>query len=240
MSSTQESPAHDFAELMKEFLKALCVTFHDNITLKTFKMVLKTSIIGDAEEELKLVQRWDYDMRFNAAGTPRSPQNLYTATLNADAATVLSSGIQVLDHIGARDLYFSTEIDDSDRASIVEFLNELNALAFFINIIPIEAQKLVAGMAMGAEFEDDSMSSVDVFMAMAQEVMKNDSAEGIVRGFQERIADAETQDNMRRLLPFVSQETAMGKMAGLLVTTQESSGDPTALMSSLMAIINSS
>jgi len=127
--------AHKGCERLQKLLRTLVDVFPDNVKLSLWLRVFDTTILGTPEREKWLMDRWHREMTTFPDGRPRVP-DLYQSTKERRIEVVLDAGVWVFEEIGARELFFDSDLNEEEQEEICKHFDGINVCTEWMATMP--------------------------------------------------------------------------------------------------------
>jgi hypothetical protein len=134
--------AHKGCERLNDLLGTLSMVFPENSKLSMWLTLFTSTILNNSEREKWAMERWHREMTTNPDGSEREP-SLYEKVKARDVASLLASGVWILDEIDATAMYNDPELDDDDREHICRHFERVNACAEWMATMPADMMDCV-------------------------------------------------------------------------------------------------
>ncbi len=188
--------AHKGCERLHRLLSTLLDVFPDNHKLRMWKTLFETGFLNNPGNERQLMNKWHEEMTTHSDGTPRTP-NLYQLTRERKIKDVLDARLYVFEQIGAREMYFDSDLTDEEREEICKHFDGINACSEWMHAMPTDMVSAV--MDSVRKMDSRQQLTPDVVFGIMQKVI------GVNEAGDEDDAGSVSQDKIDRLVGWTSQ-----------------------------------
>jgi hypothetical protein len=150
-------------ELIKT-LEIMQEAFPENRALAAFVADMRRAQ-GDSALETDIVKRWHFEMKHHPHTGLKRERSLYTAVTERDYAGFVDGGMWVMQAIHGRSIFFDPYMADEQRNDLLEYFDDINAIAFMYGVIPDDARRICMGhvhdlTSSTAPINSDTLSSL--------------------------------------------------------------------------------
>jgi hypothetical protein len=185
--------AHKGCERLHRLLATLLEVFPDNHKLRMWKTLFETGFLNIPQNERQLMDKWHDEMTKNKDGSARTP-TLYQLTRERKLREVLDAKLYVFEQIGAREMYFESDLDDDEREEICKHFDGINACAEWMHAMPTDMVSAV--MDSVRKLDSRQQLTPDVVFSIMQKVIGangDDEEDGISQDKIDRLVGWTTQ-----------------------------------------------
>jgi hypothetical protein len=160
--------AHKGCERLHRLLSTLLEVFPENHKLRLWKTVFETGFLNIPANERQLMDKWHDEMTKNKDGSARTP-TLYQLTRERKLTEVFDAKLYVFEQIGAREMYYESDLTEEEQEEICKHFDGINACAEWMHAMPTDMVSAV--MDSVRKLDSRQQLTPDVVFSIMQKVI---------------------------------------------------------------------